>query len=84
MRDNAWKKYLKKAVLTVLRYMIFGAILFSGIGVFIALAAAIAGDAGPLSLAYVAGIAWSYAKIGLFGGGLIGLLYGLLSQGSYS
>ena len=79
-----WANFIKKATLTTLRYMIFGAIIMAGIGILIALAAAIFGGAGPLSLAYVAGIAWSYAKIGLFGGGLVGLLYGLLSQGSYS
>jgi hypothetical protein len=73
---------IKKAALTTLRYMIFGAIIMAGIGILIALAAAIFGDAGTPSLSYVARIAWNYAKIGLFGGGLIGLLYGLLAQGS--
>jgi hypothetical protein len=82
MRDVDWVNFIKKAALTTLRYMIFGAIIMAGIGILIALSAALFGGAGPLSLEYVAEIAWSYAKIGLFGGGLIGLLYGLLAQAS--
>ena len=59
MKDADWVQFLKKAALTVLRYMIFGAIILVGLGILIALAASIFGDAGPLSLEYVAGIAWN-------------------------
>lgn len=82
MRDNDWVQFLKKTALTVIKYMVLGAIIMGLFGVLIATVAAIFGDAGPLSLSYVMGIAWNYIKIGLFGGGIIGLLYGLLTQGS--
>jgi hypothetical protein len=82
MRDVDWVNFLKSAALTIIRYMLLGAIIFTGIGFLVAIFAAVFGDAGPLSTAYVAGIVWSYAKIGLFGGGIIGLLYGFLAQGS--
>lgn len=53
----------------------------AGIGILIALAAAVFGGARPLSLESVAGIAWSYAKIGRLGSGLIILLYRLFARG---
>ena len=84
MRDADWLQFLKKASLTVLKYMVLGAVIAGGIGVLIAVVASIFGGAGPLTVDYVAAIAWNYAKVGLFGGGLVGLLYGLLTQGSYS
>jgi hypothetical protein len=84
MRDNDWVEFLKKAALTVIKYMVLGAVIMGMVGVLIATAAAIFGEAGLLSLSYVTGVAWNYVKIGLFGGGLIGLLYGLLTQGSGS
>jgi hypothetical protein len=84
MRDVDWVQFLKRAAFTVLKYMFLGAAIAGGIGVLIAVASAVFGNAGPLTPEYVAGIAGSYAKLGLFGGGLIGLLYGLLTQGSYS
>ena len=82
MKDIDWAQFLMKAALSVIKYMVLGAVIMGSIGVLIATAAATFGNAGPLSLSYVIGIAWNYAKIGLFGGGLIGLLYGLLTQGS--
>lgn len=84
MRDVDWVQFLLRAVITVLKFMFLGAVIVGGIGVLIAVAAAVLGSAGPLTLGYVAGIAGSYAKLGIFGGGLVGLLYGLLTQGSYS
>ena len=84
MRDVDWVQFLIRAAVTILKYMLLGAVIVGGIGVLIAIAAAVFGNAGPLTMGYVAGIAGSYAKLGLFGGGLIGLLYGLLTQGSYS
>jgi hypothetical protein len=82
MGDVDWVNFLTKAALIVIRYMAIGAIILGGIGVLVAVAASIFGNADPFSWAYVAGIAWNYAKIGLFGGGIIGLLYGLLTQGT--
>ena len=84
MRGADWLQFLKKAALSVLKYMVLGAVIAGGIGVLIAVAASIFGGASPLTVDYVSAIAWNYAKVGLFGGGLIGLLYGLLAQGSYS
>ena len=84
MRDADWLQFLKKAALSVLKYMVLGAVIAGGIGVLIAVAASIFGGAGLLTVDYVSAIAWNYAKVGLFGGGLIGLLYGLLAQGAYS
>lgn len=84
MRDNEWVQFLTRAAVTILKYMALGALIVGGIGVLIAVAASLFGDAGPLTVNYVAGVAWNYAKVGIFGGGLIGLLYGLLAQGSYS
>jgi hypothetical protein len=82
MQDVDWVKFLRDAALTTLRYMVIGAIIMGGIGTIIAVLASQFGSTGPLSISYVAGIAWSYAKIGLFGGGILGLIYGLLTQGS--
>jgi len=82
MNDAEWVKFLKSAAFTMLHFMIIGTIILGGIGILIAVAASQLGDAGPLSWNYVAVIAWNYAKIGLFGGGILGLLYGILSQGS--
>ena len=83
MRDKDWLRFLTKAGLIVLRGMILGAIIVGGIGLLIAAAAAFFGGAGPLTPAYLAPIVLNYVQVGLFGGGIIGLLYGLLSQGSY-
>jgi hypothetical protein len=84
MRDKDWAQYLLRAALTVVKYMILGGLIVGAAGALIAVAAALFGNAGPLTAGYVAAIAWSYAKIGIFGGGIVGLLYGLLAQGSYS
>ncbi|MFN2135324.1 MAG: hypothetical protein ACK2UK_05180 [Candidatus Promineifilaceae bacterium] len=84
MRDKDWVRFLWRALLTVLRYMLIGAVLLGAVGALIAAAAAMFADGGPLTLEFVWSIARQYALIGLFGGGLVGLLYGLLGQGSYS
>jgi len=84
MRDRDWVGFLLRAAVTVVKYMVLGALIMGTIGVLIAAAAAIFANGGPLTVGYVAGIAGNYVKVGLFGGGIVGLLYGLLAQGSYS
>ncbi|MFN2107998.1 MAG: hypothetical protein ACK2U5_04565 [Candidatus Promineifilaceae bacterium] len=84
MRDRDWVRFLLRAAVTVVKYMVLGALIMGTIGVLIAAAAAIFANGGPLTVGYVAGIAGNYVKVGLFGGGIVGLLYGLLAQGSYS
>ena len=84
MRDKDWVQFLLRAALTVVKYMVLGALIMGTIGVLIAVAAAIFANGGPLTIGYVAGIAVNYVKIGVFGGGIVGLLYGLLAQGTYS
>jgi hypothetical protein len=84
MRDRDWVRFLLRAAVTVVKYMVLGALIMGTIGVLIAATAAIFANSGPLTVGYVAGIAGNYVKVGLFGGGIVGLLYGLLAQGSYS
>ncbi len=84
MRDKEWVQFLLRAAVTVVKYMVLGALIMGALGVLIAVAAALFADGGPLTVGYIAGIAGNYVKVGLFGGGIVGLLYGLLAQGSYS
>ncbi len=82
MRDKDWLRFIVTAVKTIIRAMILGAAIAGGIGLLIAAAAAFS-DPRSMSLDTIGAIAWNYARVGLFGGGIIGLLYGLLAQGSY-
>jgi uncharacterized membrane protein YraQ (UPF0718 family) len=82
--EKDWVRFLLSFLKVVLKYMLLGALIVGGFGVAIAVAAAVFGGRGPLTAAYVAAIAGRYVLLGLFGGGIIGMLYGLLGQGSYS
>jgi hypothetical protein len=82
--EKDWVRFLLSFLKVVLKYMLLGALIVGGFGAAIAVAAAVFGGRGPLTAAYVAAIAGRYVLLGLFGGGIIGMLYGLLGQGSYS
>jgi hypothetical protein len=84
MPTQDWMRFVIRAATTVLRYMIAGALLVGGIGFLIALGTAVFAGSGDLNTAALAAVTWNYAKLGIAGGGIIGLLYGLLAQGSYS
>lgn len=84
MPSQDWMQFVIRAAKTVLRYMVIGGLLVGGIGLLIALATAAFAGSGTPEATFVAGVTWNYAKLGIAGGGIIGLLYGLLAQGSYS
>ena len=84
MPSQDWMQFVIRAAKTVLSYMAVGGLLVGSIGLLIALGTAVFGGTGTPETASVAAITWNYAKLGIAGGGIIGLLYGLLAQGSYS